>query len=228
VLYKPRQNQIIFSGAIKYKMAYNKFKLNDLTHQFGIENFNREFIKFAALKKFNLSEHLLIDLQEAKQEALASEKAKSEFIILPVLKELRRKNRHRFSYFSGYEFNVDKKQGLGGFCDVIFSSEPDKLTITAPIICLVEAKKGDIEQGLGQCGAEMYAAQLFNSQENKSPPAIYGCVTNAFNWCFLKLDNKNLLIDPNYIPLTFNNPEPVLQVLQWLLDECITSVPDEI
>jgi hypothetical protein len=201
-------------------MAYNKFKLNDLTHQFGIENFNREFIELNALKNFTVSQHLLIDLQEAKQEALASEKAKSEFIILPVLKELRRKNPHRFSYFSGYEFNVDKKQGLSGFCDFIFSAEPDKLTITAPVICLVEAKKGDIDQWLGQCGAEMYAAQLFNAQENHPQPAVYGCVTNALVWCFLKLVDKNLFIDPNYIPLTFNNPEPVLQVLQYLLDEC--------
>ncbi len=204
-------------------MAYNKFKLNDLTHQFGIENFNREFIELNALKNFAVSEHLLVDLNEAKQEALASEKAKSEFIILPVLKELRRKNPHRFSYFSGYEFNVDKKLGLSGFCDFIFSAEPDKLSITAPVICLVEAKKGDIDQWLGQCAAEMYAAQLFNSQENHPQPAVYGCVTNAFVWCFLKLVDKNLYIDPNYMPLTFSNPEPVLQVLQWLLDACATS-----
>ena len=202
-------------------MAYNKFKLNDLSDCFGIENFNREFIELKSLKEFDVSEHLLMDLQEAKQEALASEKAKSEFIILPVLKELRRKNPHRFSYFSGYEFNVDKKQHLNGFCDFIFSAEPDKLTITAPIICLVEAKKGDIEQWLGQCGAEMYAAQLFNQQHNKEQAAIYGCVCNAFNWCFLKLENNNLFIDPNYMPLTFNHPEPVLQVLQWILDKCL-------
>jgi hypothetical protein len=72
----------------------------------------------------------------------------------------------------------------------------------------------------------MYAAQLFNQQHNKVQSAIYGCVTNAFNWCFLKLVDKNLYIDPNYRPLTFNNPEPVLQVLQWLLDECVASIPD--
>jgi hypothetical protein len=69
----------------------------------------------------------------------------------------------------------------------------------------------------------MYAAQLFNQQHNKEQAAIYGCVTNALVWCFLKLENNNLLIDPNYIPLTFNNPEPVLQVLQWTLNECLKT-----
>lgn len=202
-------------------MAYNKFKLHDLDHQFKIETFNREFIDLTVLAEFTVSDHLLADLAEAKHAPLASEKAKSEFIIVPVLKELRRKNPRRFSCFSGYEFIVDKKQGLTGFCDYIFSAEPEKLTIEAPVICVVEAKKGDIDQWLGQCGAEMYAAQLFNSRENKSQPAIYGCVTNALTWCFLKLEDNKLSIDPNYIPLTFNRPEPVLQVLQWLLEECL-------
>lgn len=202
-------------------MAYNRFKLHDLEHQFQIETFNREFIDVNALAEFTVSDHLLADLAEAKHEPLASEKAKSEFIILPVLKELRRQNPHRFSYFSGYEFTVDKKQGLTGFCDYIFSAEPEKLTIEAPVMCLVEAKKGDIDQWLGQCGAEMYAAQLFNAQENRPQPAIYGCVTNALTWCFLKLEDKKLFIDPNYVPLTFAQPQPVLSVLQWLIDECL-------
>ena len=202
-------------------MAYNKFKLTDLEHQFKVENFNREFIYQLALADFDVSRHLLDDLNEAKQEPLATEKAKSEFIILPVLKELRRKNPHRFSYFSGYEFNVDKKRGLNGFCDYIFSAEPDKLSIEAPIICFVEAKKGDIDFWLGQCGAEMYAAQLFNQQQQNPQTVIYGCVTNAFSWAFLKLQDNQLYIDPNYIPLTFTEPNKVLSVLQSVLDECL-------
>lgn len=203
-------------------MAYNKFKLGDLEHQFNIEHFSREFIHGLDLPEFKVSPHLLEDLNEAKQEPLATEKAKSEFIIVPVLKELRRKNPHRFSYFSGYEFNVDKKQGLNGYCDYIFSAEPDKLSIEAPVICFVEAKKGDIDLWLGQCGAEMYAAQLFNQTQQHPQEVIYGCVTNAFSWAFLKLENNQLSIDPNYIPLTFTQPHEVLSVLQSILDDCLS------
>ena len=202
-------------------MAYNKFKLKDIESKFGIQNFNREFIA-KNLPDFNVSQRLLEDLEEAKGEPLATEKAKSEFIVLPVLKELRRKNPKVFSYFSGYEFNVDIKQGLNGFCDYIFSMEPEKLTIETPVFCLVEAKKGDIEAWLGQCGAEMYAAQIFNAREGHNKKAIFGCVTNAFSWAFLKLEDKNLYIDPNYIPLTYANPNLVLSVLQHLLNESMT------
>jgi hypothetical protein len=202
-------------------MAYNKFKLPDLETQFLIQNFQRMFLPLEKLPTFEVSERLLADLVDARKSPIASEKAKSEFIILPLLKELHRKNSYSFSYFSGYEFNVDAKKGLNGFCDFIFSAEPEKLTIESPIICLLEAKKGEIEEGLGQCAAEMYAAQLFNERAGKPQSVIFGCVTNAFSWCFLKLEDKNLYIDPNYIPLTFTEPQHVLSVFQWMLSQTL-------
>jgi hypothetical protein len=88
---------------------------------------------------------------------------------------------------------------------------------------MVEAKKGEIEEGFGQCGAEMYAAQLFNQRHNNPQKVIYGCVTNAFTWSFLKLEQNTLSIDPNYIPLTFTEPHKVLAVLQWILNSCLAE-----
>jgi hypothetical protein len=42
------------------------------------------------------------------------------------------------------------------------------LVIEAPVITIVEAKNDNIQSGLGQCMAEMIAAQLFNErQENQ-------------------------------------------------------------
>lgn len=42
----------------------------------------------------------------------------------------------------------------------------------------------------------MYAAILFN-QENELPLKLfmYGCVTNAYDWHFMRLENKQLEID---------------------------------
>jgi hypothetical protein len=168
-----------------------------------------------------VSEGLLSYLADAEQEPLQTEKAKSEYVIAPILKELRRNNPNRFSSFSGYELSVDKALGLTGFCDFVLSATPHKAAITAPIFCLVEAKKDDIEKGTAQCGAEMYAAKLYNEQEGKSRTIIYGCVTTAFSWCFLKLENNILYIDPNYIPLTFTEPYRVLAALQWVVDESL-------
>ncbi len=204
-------------------MAYNKFKkLDTLRTQFGINNINKAWIPKKILTPV-ASNTLLQLLADAEEEALTTEKAKSEYIILPILRELKQTRTQKFSTFSGFEFNVDAKNGLNGFCDFILSAEINKLEITEPIICLIEAKKGEIEEGLAQCGAEMYAAHIFNEQRGQPRKAIYGCVTNAFSWCFLKLENKELFIDPNYIPLTFTNPNEVLGVWQWVLDKSLAN-----
>jgi len=60
---------------------------------------------------------------------------------------------------------------------------------------LVEAKKEDILAGLGQCVAEMVAAQIFNEREGNEISVIYGTVTSGTNWKFLKLEGKVVEID---------------------------------
>lgn len=199
-------------------MAYNKFTLNDLSEKFAIHYELASFM--SALTDISGSEKLLNDLEEAAEMPLSTEKAKSELIIVPLLKELHRNNKNKFSYFSGYQFNVDSKSGLKGYCDFILSAQPRKIEIESPVFCLVEAKKDNIEDGYAQCGAEMYAAQLFNQKHHTEQKAIYGCVTNAFCWAFLKLENQKLIIDPHYVPLTFSYPDKVLAILQWILNEC--------
>ena len=202
-------------------MAYNKFTLKELKTDLNLGVSNQHWLP-ALIPDFAKDEFLLRQLDEAQTEALSSEKARSEFIIAPVLKALRRHNQNRFSFYSGYRFDVDKKLKLNGFCDFILSLVPDSPLIEAPVFCVIEAKKEDIDNmALAQCGAEMYAAKLFNENEGHPKKVIYGCVTTAFLWCFLKLENKRLLIDPVYIPLTFTEPEKVLAVLQWVVDDCL-------
>ncbi len=48
---------------------------------------------------------------------------------------------------------------------------------------------------LGQCIAEMYAAQIFNQQEGKPHACIYGAVTTGDEWKFLKLAGNDVAID---------------------------------
>jgi activator of 2-hydroxyglutaryl-CoA dehydratase len=62
---------------------------------------------------------------------------------------------------------------------------------------LVEAKKEDILAGLGQCVAEMVAAQIFNEREGNEISVIYGTVTSGTNWKFLKLEGQVIEIDLN-------------------------------
>jgi hypothetical protein len=202
-------------------MAYNKFKkLEQLDLLLGVKDISRPWLPLN-FSPANVSDILLQSLKDAESEHLGTEKAKSEFVITPVLKELRRNNPMKFSTFSGYSFEVDSKKGLSGYCDFILSAAAERADILAPVFFLVEAKNDNVEKGLAQCGAEMYAAMLFNAQKGNPKEVIYGCVTTAFLWCFLKLENNILYIDPNYIPLTFTEPHKVLAVLQWILDESL-------
>jgi len=203
-------------------MAYNKFKkLEQLREDLGLNDVMESWLPKSILSYPKISIFLEQAFKEAEQEALTTEKAKSESIVVPILKELKRSQPNRFSYFSGFQFDVDKLKKLTGYCDFMLSAETKKAEITAPIFCLIEAKDGEIDKGYAQCGAEMYAAQLYNERKGNPKKQIFGCVTNAFSWCFLKLENKNLYIDPNYVPLTFTEPHRVLAVLQWILDESL-------
>ena len=72
---------------------------------------------------------------------MASEKAKSELLIVPILNELTERNHDSFTYFSGYAFDVDSSLGLTGRCDFVLSTEPNALVIESPVFCVVEAQK---------------------------------------------------------------------------------------
>jgi hypothetical protein len=144
--------------------------------------------------------------------ASGSEKVRSEGIIYPTLVEIRKILDRQVSVFSGEEFTVDETQGLNGIVDFLVSRSPIISTIQAPVAVIVEAKKGDLTAGLGQCVAEMVAAQLFNQQNQLPISTIYGSVSNGTQWRFLKLADKTVTIDLTDYPLP-----PVDQILGFLV-----------
>ena len=202
-------------------MAYNKFKIEDLKNKLKLKVIKQAWLP-SELKTFEEDTLLIRLLSETSQMFLGSEKARSEFIVAPILQSLNRKNNNKFSIFSGYEFNIDKEISLNGFCDFILSSVTNSLRMEAPTFFVVETKKTDVDDNaIAQCGAEMYAAQIFNERAGKPQKVIYGCVTSGFNWAFIKLEENTLSIDANYVPFTFKDPYPVLATLQWVLDDSI-------
>jgi hypothetical protein len=175
-----------FTSLIKVKKAFDLI----IAEKSGI---------FAEVPAIKSSEFLTETLRYNVPLALASnsEKARSELIIMPVLLEVRRQSNSRFSLFSGVDFTVDESKGLNGYCDYIFSSAQEQLFIAAPAMMLVEAKNENLKGGLGQCIAEMVAAQIFNEREGNLAPAIYGAVTSGTNWMFLRLAGQTVEIDLN-------------------------------
>ena len=177
-------------------MSYSDFSLSSVKKAFQLNLIEKADL-FADCAELQPSLLLRETLKENLSLALASntEKSRSEMLIAPILIDLRRQYSNHIGIFSGINFTVDPVQGLNGNCDFLISYSDDLLLITAPIITLVEAKKEDLNGGLGQCIAEMIAAQYFNRQEENEIKEIYGVVTSGTVWKFLKLSDRNVWID---------------------------------
>ena len=141
------------------------------------------------------SEWLMNSLERGEQIAFVSEKARSEFIVAPILLAVKEIANNEIQIFSGQTLNVDASLGLTGECDFILSKTKPTPILKSPIITLVEAKKNDIELGLGQCIAQMFASMIFNKRNGNDFQAIFGCVTTGEDWQFLKLDGSTAIID---------------------------------
>ncbi len=160
------------------------------------------------------------NLQDFLEQALpiasvGSEKARSEMLITPILFEVRRILDQRISLFSGADFNIDESVGLNGICDFLLSRSPEIIEITAPVVVIVEAKKADITLGLGQCIAEMVAAQRFNDRQEQSIEIVYGTVTSGTLWRFMQLEKNVVTID--LLDYTLPPVDRILGILTGML-----------
>ena len=177
-------------------MPYSNFTFDSVQETFGLGILQVIGI-FAEAEPVVPSEYLSTGLAKKAPLAIAigTEKAKSEMIVTDILVELREHFEGRISLFSGVDFNVDAKNELTGVCDFLVSLSPNQFSVTAPVIVLVEAKKDSLKDGLGQCVAEMVAAQRFNAEAGNDIPCVYGATTSGMNWLFLKLEGRQLSID---------------------------------
>jgi hypothetical protein len=177
-------------------MSYSDFKTLDKAIKDLNLNLEEIHNLFAQISPVQASQRLRETLEETLELAtnISTEKARSELIITPILLEVRRIFQGKIGYFSGTSFNVDESKGLNGVCDFILSASENQLLITAPVITIVEASYNDIKLGLGQCVAEMVAAQLFNERKGRAQ-TIYGVVSTGTLWKFLTLEAETLKID---------------------------------
>lgn len=178
------------------KMPYSEFTLHRVKKTFNLVTVEEPNL-FASTPKLKCSEYLAETLRYNVPLALASnsEKARSEMIIASILIGISKKLNSQISLFSGVDFTLDPEQSLNGYCGFIISSSSKKLFVSAPVMMLVEAKSENIRGGLGQCIAEMWAAQLFNEREENNILDIYRAVTSGAVWQFLKLSDLVVEID---------------------------------
>ena len=199
-------------------MAYSNFTLDVVRREFQLEIVESAGI-FSEASTVVPEDRFMVELSRNLPLAITinTEKAKSELIIADILVELREQLERRISLFSGIDFNIDDENGLTGVCDFLVSLSPVQSFLEAPVIILVEAKKDDLTVGLGQCVAEMLAAQRFNTEKGNDIPYIYGATTSGTDWRFLKLEGQRLHIDMVIYPIA--QCDKILGILSSMVEQ---------
>lgn len=116
-----------------------------------------------------------------------TEKARSEWLITPVLTELEDRV-PSIAVFSGRPLRAGT---LSGIPDFIVAANTGSMALSSPIFAVIEAKRDDFEYGAAQCVAALSAARTYNA----SAAALGGAVTNGTLWQFLDLDGTRAYLD---------------------------------
>lgn len=180
-------------------MAYTEFAADTVQSRLGVSFRAAEL--FPALAPVGVPDWLRDQLAKTRQLALLSEKSRSEFIVAPVLIAARDLAGGGIAILSGQRLDVDAAKGLAGECDFLLSAGPQLPILQAPLLTVVEAKKHDIESGLGQCVAQMVGVRLFNERAGIAPRPVFGCVTSGEAWQFLRLADVVAEVDPSRLYL---------------------------
>jgi hypothetical protein len=106
---------------------------------------------FAGIEAVKPSEILTVTLQEyiSLATAIGTEKARSEFLIAPILTEVRRQLNYQISLFSGTDFNVDIEKGLIGYCNFLLSASREQFLLVRLLLLLLKRKMKILSEGWG-------------------------------------------------------------------------------
>jgi hypothetical protein len=180
-------------------MSFQQFTFPQVQHDLGLTLHDADL--FSTAPPLAVRPDFAAFLRDGVALAVANstEKAKSEFIIAPVLLELKRVLGQQFFLFSGVEWEADASRALNGYCDFLLTRGESQYVLGAPFLAVVEAKNDLIRTGLGQCIAAMVGAQFCNQQAKREISRVHGVVSTGSAWKFLELQGSSLTIDvPEY------------------------------
>lgn len=198
--------------------SYSKFTYDDLS-ALGLSVIMVHLFEGETIAPVQPSMVLSENLKDATEVSLDTEKARSEFLIAPVLRELQKNNKTVFSVYSGFNFDVDAEKGLQGFCDYLLVKLPLQPIPTSPIIAVVEAKlSGSLAAAIPQCVAEMYATRLWNEKKGEPTQVIYGIITTGDSWLFLRYKD-GMIVETDKTTYPLKQIDELLGVLQHLVNQ---------
>ena len=174
-------------------MTFSEFSLEKVERILGVSVLQASL--FPKPKPVDVPAWLPGWLERGTRLAFLNEKSRSEFIVVPILLAVRELCADRLSIFSGQRLEGDTSLDLSGECDFLLTLGPPLPPLKAPILAVVEAKKHDVEAGMGQCIAQLVAARSFNEAAGRNDLPMYGCVTTGETWQFLRLVGKTAEVD---------------------------------
>ena len=176
-------------------MAFSDFTFPQVQQDLGLTVDEADL--FSPIPTVSLREDFVTTITDGATIALAvnTDKAKSEFIIAPVLLEVRRLCGGAVGLFSGVALDVDPAKGLTGVCDFLLTKTARQFILHAPIVTVVEAKNDNLRNGLGQCIASTYAAELYNQRAESPIQAVCGVVTTGSAWKFIRVTGTTVTLD---------------------------------
>jgi hypothetical protein len=166
---------------MKKKRKFSSFNLTDAFKELGITKLNAWRIKASPVAPSKFYHDRLRRL-EAAFDMTTSESAK-ELLIDAICEEAL----VRHPTIKVWKAVPVQSDNLTGTVDYV--AAPQRRYLDNPLLCVVEAKKDDFEQGLAQCLVEMKACQWGNEQAGKRID-IYGIVTNGEGWKFYRLTTE--------------------------------------
>src|SRR5207237_6089567 len=126
-------------------MPYNDFSLETVASVLGVSAGPADL--FPNLEPVGVPAWLREMLDRGMRQVLLSEKARSEFIVVPILLACQEMSGGAITIYSGQRLDVDPERGLVGECDFILSAAPPVPALRAPLVTIVEAKHNEAESG---------------------------------------------------------------------------------
>ncbi|RKZ41789.1 MAG: hypothetical protein DRQ49_03900 [Gammaproteobacteria bacterium] len=192
-------------------MAYGTFNsVTEVATKFDIK-VDKE-TPFVNTKKIEIPNRLFSLIEKKLRDRInyVSEYAICETIIRPILDIFAENS--PLKIWSHVAYNVDKEKGLIGEPDYLIALRNKYGGMETPVLCVIEAKKDNFDEGWSQALAEMVASSILGATN------CYGIVTTGAFWQFGKLENGVFVIDPISIS-ALRELQYILNIINWIFEE---------
>ncbi len=171
--------------SVPKKKAFSKFTLAEAYKQLKLERVMAWTIDFTPVLpteafQIHLQRLQAFDIQRSEE----GKKLLIDAILLEAVQDFK-----TLKFWKGVYFEGLNSQGAA---DYLMTENRDYFE--APLLCVIEAKKDDFEQGLAQCLVEMQACQWSNVALERGIN-IFGIVTNGEGWKFYQLKTTGEVLE---------------------------------